>query len=144
MSVIYIPYLGEIYFAIRNFGSFLNGQKIFVSNRPIEQCVVSFGDYPHNNESICQHELIKNLYNKIAKVRFFGAACIDFSFIASGRTDAVVIGTRKPWDIKPGLLLASEAGAVITNLYGEKHTNNDYFTVISSTSEIQKILCKKR
>ena len=42
----------------------------------------------------------------------FGAACVDFAYLACGRTDIHVRFVNKIWDFMPGLYLAEKAGAV--------------------------------
>ena len=58
------------------------------------------------------------MYDSIARIRMFGAASIDFAYLASGKTNGVVIYTRNKWDISPGILLCREAGAVLKGEHG--------------------------
>ena len=57
--------------------------------------------------------MMQKAYSSIARLRMYGAACVDFANLASGKTEGVVLFTRNKWDLCPGLLLAKEAGAVL-------------------------------
>ncbi len=120
LAAIYLPHFDEMYYAEAGFGAYLNGKQIFVNKTNLEHCIVSFGDFPHArpNDASTEFSIIKNLAPKIAKIRMFGAASIDFSFVASGKTNATVIFTKNKWDIAPGILLCKEAGALVMDLEG--------------------------
>ena len=142
MSVIYLPCSNEIYFALKSGGAYCNNIKISVCKRALNQSVVSFSDYPHNfpEQSELQHKLIKNIYPKIAKIRMYGAACIDFTYIASGKIDATVCGTGYLWDIAPGMLLCKEAGAEVINISGKPFSENDFFAVAVATDDLKYLI----
>lgn len=142
MSVIYLPIFGEMYYAIKGHGAYCNGQKISSAKRPLTQSVLSFSDYPHGfpTEGVLQHKMIKELYPKVAKIRMFGAACIDFAFVASGRTDATVCGTGYLWDVASGMLLCNEAGASVVNVYGKPFSSKDFYAVAVSTDELKNFI----
>ncbi len=120
-SIVYLPMLNELYHAEKGCGSYLNGKKITVIQNDLEHSAVSFGDFPHKRIADFQdeHRIMSNLSASIAKVRMFGSACIDFVYLASGRTDGTIIFTKNKWDIAPGILIASEAGAIIRSLDDE-------------------------
>ncbi len=115
VSAMYFPYSGETYYAVKGEGAYRNGEQIHVVKKPLNACVLSFGDYSHRNEKFAkqQYELIGKIYSRIAKIRMFGSASIDFSLVARGASDGYIMYTRNAWDIFPGLLLAKEAGAII-------------------------------
>ncbi|MEG1663424.1 MAG: inositol monophosphatase family protein, partial [Clostridia bacterium] len=103
------------------------------------------GDFSHRSEKQAeeQFELIGRLYKKIGKLRLFGAASIDFAFIASGRTDGMIMFTKNLWDIAPGWLLVAEAGAKVTNLDGESYQFGMDEIVVTATDEMLKIMKRK-
>jgi len=142
MSVIYLPNYDELYYAIKRCGAFCNGQKLSVAKRPLGQAVVSFSDYPHDfpTQSEIQQKMIKKMHAKVSKIRMFGAACVDFTFVASGKIDATVCGTGYLWDIAPGMLLCSEAGASVVNIKGYTFTQSDFFAVAVSSKELKALI----
>ena len=48
-----------------------------------------------------------------------GSAAIDLGYIASGRLDAYWELDINAWDIAAGCLIASEAGAIVTDAKGQ-------------------------
>lgn len=145
-SIIYLPHFCEMLFAERGAGCFLNGTRIYVKqNMSINNAIVSFGDYPHlkvPDISLRQHMAIGRLYPKIAKIRMFGAACIDFSSVASGRTDGTVVITNNLWDIAPGILMCKEAGATLTNLDGNPYRFGDAGVVATSSPTLSTLIAE--
>ena len=49
-----------------------------------------------------------------------GAAALDLCAVACGRFDGFFEFNLKPWDIAAGALIASEAGAIVTDMQGEQ------------------------
>ena len=125
LAYIYLPFFAEEISAVRGEGCLLNGKRVYSkAGCPLNSAVISFGDYPHKTSSRIadwQHDAIRRLYGKVEKIRMFGAACLDFSFVATGKTAGTVVITNNLWDIAPGILLCEEAGAVVTDLRGKKY-----------------------
>jgi myo-inositol-1(or 4)-monophosphatase len=51
-------------------------------------------------------------------VRRFGSAALDLAWVAAGRFDGFWEQKLKPWDLAPGILIAREAAAIVTDLDG--------------------------
>lgn len=115
LSVIYIPHLNETYTAVKGEGAYLNGKRIKVIERPLDSAMISVGDYSHKRDENAETQLrlVERIYDKVGKLRHFGAASIDFTNLASGRTDGFIMFTKNLWDIYPGVLLCAEAGATV-------------------------------
>lgn len=143
MAAIILPKLDEEYYAIAGQGTYLNNNRIYVNKTMIPQkALISVGDYQHRllEQAKYQHRMIGHLYEHIARVRMYGAACIDFSYVASAKTGGTIILTKNLWDIAPGLLIAEEAGAVITNIHGKNYTFNDVGVVVSANFELSNVI----
>lgn len=135
VSAIYLPAFHELYTATKGGGAYLNAEKISVDPEPLDHCVVSFGDFSHVrvNDSNTQKKMMFHLCDRIAKTRMFGAASLDFAWLAAGKTNGTVIFTKNKWDLAPGILLAQEAGAVVKSLEGDY--SFDANAVIATASE---------
>ncbi len=144
VSVIYLPKLGELYEAIRGGGAFCNGKAISVSDRNPEGAIFAFGDLPHARPDDVrdQKSIMENAIEKVAKIRMFGAACVDFTSLASGKTEGVVLFTKNKWDIAPGLLLAEEAGAKAYGLFHEAYSFESRAVFVCNKTEIYEELMK--
>lgn len=122
-AVIYLPVFDEMYTAVSGGGARLNGVPIGVSERSAEQAIVSVGDYSHKTFDHAQRQikLVEEVYDKVAKLRHFGAASVDFAWFAAGRTDGFVMFTSNLWDLVPGVLMAQEAGGTVRSINGGRY-----------------------
>lgn len=144
LSYLYLPIFNEEYYAVINEGAWKNGKKISVKANELNHSIVSFGDYPHVSieYSKVQNRAIGHIMERIAKIRMFGAACIDFAYAASGKTNGCVLITNNSWDILPGMFLCKEAGAIITNLKGEEYEFYDDGIIIAADKNLHSLITK--
>ena len=144
MSVIYLPKKNELYEAMRGRGAQCNGIRLQVSERTAENAIFAFGDYPHKrpDDAIEMYRIVGRAIQRIAKMRMFGAACIDFTMLASGKTEGVLLFTKNKWDIAPGLLLAKEAGAYLFGFDGEEYSFNSRCIFACNKKELFDLLMK--
>lgn len=140
VALIVLPKLGEKYWAVKDQGSFLNNVQIHVNKEfSLEQALVSINDYhhPRPDEASFQHRVMADLYPNVGRIRMYGSAAIDFSYVASGKTAATIILTQNLWDIAPGILIAKEAGAIISNPEGGVYSFADYGVVVSANKVVK-------
>ena len=115
MSVIYLPVYDMIFTATEE-GAFLNGARIHVADSmPLRKCIVAMCDFSRRDHRFreVQCDLIGNMYDRVARMKMFGAACCDFAFLACGRVDLHFRYMNHIWDFLPGLYLCEKAGAYI-------------------------------
>lgn len=138
LGVVYLPYLDELFYAIKGQGAFSGEQKLSVSaNVRLDHAVVSTGFPVDRNENPDNN--IANAVNVIPKVRAFrrlGAAAADICYVAAGLLDAYWELNLHIWDIAAGEFIASEAGAVITSL----RENRNYSILVASPAINDDIL----
>jgi myo-inositol-1(or 4)-monophosphatase len=65
-----------------------------------------------------QADVLGRLIVQVRDVRRSGVASVDLCSVACGRVDACYERGLKPWDVAAGLLIATEAGAVVGGLHG--------------------------
>ena len=141
LAAVYIPHFDELYYAKAGEGAYLNGERITVKPNSLDHCVVSMGDFPHTRPNDIEQELrvITSLSTKIARIRMFGAACMDFTCVASGKTSGTVIFTKNKWDIAPGILLCQEAGALLKGNNGD-YTDKSNVVIAVATEELYQTI----
>ena len=113
-SIVSLPALGEVYMADRENGATMNGIPLKQSgDRPLRECIVSTGDFSRKKVFWREkhEELIGRMRDEVARIRMFGAACADFAFLASGKTDIHLRFVNKLWDFVPGMFIAEMSGA---------------------------------
>ncbi len=125
MGLIMIPTKGELYYAFKGQGSYLekNGiiERIYTSND--RKDLVAFASREHfSEEDKLYLEKHKDLITLLIRCGSAYKACL----IACGQADVQIKigGNSKEWDIAPCDLLVSEAGGSFTKPNGEKFTYN--------------------
>ena len=136
---IYIPMLDKLYWAGKGKGSYLNGDRIKVSNRAKELAVIATG-FPFRKISELDKYLsmLKSAMTTFSGVRRPGAAAIDLALVAEGVFDGFFEMKLSLWDIAAGILLVEEAGGICTNFEGKKDFSSG--NIIAAGEEIYKSL----
>jgi myo-inositol-1(or 4)-monophosphatase len=119
-GVTYVPVMGELFWAQKGAGAFLNGEPIRVSScARIEDAVVGVGIPFAGKPRQAQfaHE-IAQLTRRVASIRRLGAGAIDTAYVACGRYDAFYEQSVSPWDMAAGAILVTEAGGLVTDTLG--------------------------
>ena len=143
MSAIYLPCQDEMYTAIRGNGCFLNGRQVWVDKTvTADNALISVGDFTHKSDRLAalQYRAVGYLYPRVAKLRMYGAASVDYAFFVSGRLSATVFTTRNLWDIAPGILMSDEAGAIIMGLDGEPYDYSKEGVMLAANEEIADLM----
>lgn len=143
MAVIYLPCQKELYTAMEGEGCFLNGEKATVDQSvAADTAVISVGDFTHKSDRLAalQYKAVGYLYPRVAKLRMYGAASVDFAFFVSGRLSATVFTTRNLWDIAPGILMSREAGAIVMGLDGKPYDFSKEGVMLAANQEIAALM----
>jgi myo-inositol-1(or 4)-monophosphatase len=110
----------EEFAATKDGGAFMDGKPIRVSSvREPGRALIGTG-FPFKNidklpEYIDQFSLVMR---GTAGIRRAGSAALDLSNVACGRFDAFWELVLAPWDVAAGILIAQEAGGIVTDLAG--------------------------
>ncbi len=137
IAAIVAPFLDLRYAATKGLGAFGNGIQLQVSNTMnLSESIVSIGDYAVGANATNKNErrlrLTAILAERVERVRMFGSAVLDLAWVAEGRTDATIMMANKPWDTAAGVLVASEAGAVVVDANGASHSIHSHETIAVS------------
>jgi myo-inositol-1(or 4)-monophosphatase len=114
---------GDLYFASKNKGAFLNDKRIFVKQERTSDFTIGI------NVSGVKPSIIERLAPIIAEathIRQFGANALEMCFVARGFLDAYIDlrGKIRPTDVAAGYLIAKEAGAKIYSEDGSSLESN--------------------
>lgn len=134
LAAIAAPFLGQTYRAALGEGAFVDGEVVRASGvEQLSEAVVSIGDYAVGTDAAAKNTerlaVTAALAGHVERVRMLGSAALDLAWVAHGRTDACVILGNKPWDTAAGVLLAREAGAVVNDREGRRHSLGSRTTV---------------
>jgi myo-inositol-1(or 4)-monophosphatase len=137
-GAVYAPALGDMFTAARGEGATLNGDRISVrENTLLSDALVCTGFSYHVNQREAHARRVATMVGQIRDIRRFGAAAIDLCFVACGRLDAYFEEHLNSWDLIAGQVIATEAGALVTDYSGGTVTPQE---VLASQPGVQKAL----
>jgi myo-inositol-1(or 4)-monophosphatase len=118
-GVVYDVVHDELFAATRGGGATRDGAPIAVSGASdLALALVATGFAYDASRRARQAEALVPVLPRIRDVRRFGAAAVDLCSVACGRVDAYYERGLAAWDLAAGELIASEAGAVVTDFHG--------------------------
>ena len=128
-GVVFDPIKDEYFWAELNKGAFLGSRRLRVSGRRrLEDAVFSTG-IPSKGRYASLPDLGRSEADSFADlervslhsagIRRWGAAALDLAYVAAGRYDGFWEWGLAPWDTAAGVLIASEAGAQISDPRGK-------------------------
>ncbi|HEY1093541.1 MAG TPA: inositol monophosphatase family protein [Glycomyces sp.] len=123
VGVVEAPVAEERFTAALGHGAALNKHPLALRGpAALNDAVVAFGDFGVTPESARRNaqrlELLRRLVPKIQRVRMLGTAALDMCWTAAGRVDAAYHSYINPWDVAAGVVIAREAGALVTDIDG--------------------------
>jgi len=124
LGIICSPMTDELFLAVRGGGAFLNGRPIRVSEVPTVSESLLVTGFPYNVDAIFSQMMARfAACLKVAQgIRRLGSAALDLCYVACGRFDAFWEQNLKPWDTAAGVVIAAEAGSVITDFSNSAFT----------------------
>ena len=142
-GVTYNPILNELFWAHKGSGSWINNQRLRVSQRDkLDGCMFTSGvQIKHQDvldEGISQ---IGNLQRKTS-VRILGSSALDLANVAAGKFDGFWCKRLNLWDIAAGLILVREAGGICLNEKGNDFDAIEDDCLIASSTAISTELLK--
>ncbi len=114
------PLRDELFLAARGGGATLNGERIGHSKAAELHRALLVTGFPYDVHQRYEEplRLFGAFVRQARAVRRFGSAALDLAYVACGRFDGFWELRLKPWDIAPGILIAREAGALVSDMDG--------------------------
>ena len=140
MSAIYDPVHKELTFARKGFGATVNGKKIKASRNNRFQASVGGVSSVFMKEQKKFFDMLVDKEKRIVAITI-GSAGANGMYVARGSIDWYVNYNPRIWDIAPNILLFSEAGYLVTNIYGKPWKFGDQ-GIIAADKKLHKILVK--
>lgn len=149
LGVIDLPLLNSRFSGAEGMGAFADGHRLAVRKTDqLAEAIVTIGDYSVGDGSAEKNEMrlavTAGLAASVQRVRMFGSAAIDLAWLAAGKLDAVITLANNPWDMAPGVIIAREAGAVVTDVSGATHTQESATTVATVPGVSSEVLALLR
>lgn len=120
LGVIYEVGADECFYAWKNGGAWLNGQKITVSQKSkLSTSLLATGFPYHEFGKIDKYiDLLKHLTKNTNGLRRLGSAATDMAYVACGRFEGFYEYDLKPYDVAAGIIIVLEAGGRICDFSG--------------------------
>jgi myo-inositol-1(or 4)-monophosphatase len=154
-GVVYDPFSGELFFALKGKGAHYfdaaNGiapllaigvehytaEPLSVSALTHENAIVEFGAGSTNKSvSAESFEIGKEVFESCQDLRRICSSALAICYIAAGRIDGYFERRIKPWDYAAGMLIAQEAGAVVSDWQGNPLAPEAAAAVLVSSKKI--------
>lgn len=138
MGVVYLPFTGDILYAQKDKGAYLNGEKISVSDAAkLSDSLMAIGTSPYDKEELSKKnfDLFHDLFVNCNDIRRSGSAAFDLCCLACGRIDGFVERNLKPWDYAAGCAIVSEAGGKVTSMSGGRVTFDRNCDILASNGK---------
>lgn len=124
-GIVFDPVRDELFHAVHDVeGAFLNGTSIHVSETKLVSRSLLVTGFPYEQGDTFYKNFIlyKHAYQRSHGVRRTGAAALDLSYVASGRSDGYWEFSLKPWDCAAGAFLVTKAGGKVSTIGGGKYS----------------------
>lgn len=116
----YDPLRDELFTAGRGEGATLGAERLAHSGRAKLEGSLLVTGFPYDVHERPDYPLalFGAFIRRARAVRRFGSAALDLAYVAAGRLDGFWELGLKPWDVAPGILIAREAGAIVSDMWG--------------------------
>jgi myo-inositol-1(or 4)-monophosphatase len=110
----------ECFYAWKDGGAYLNGERINVSQRKTLKDSLLITGFPYYDYSLLDQymDLFRYFMQHSHGLRRLGSAAADLAYIACGRSEAFYEYSLKPWDVAAGIIIVKEAGGVVSDFAG--------------------------
>ncbi len=141
-GVTYNPILNELFWAHKGSGSWINNQRLRVSERDkFEGSMFATGVQIKHNDILDRSIDQISFMLKKTSVRIMGSAALDLAHVASGKFDGFWVRRLNLWDISAGIILVREAGGICLNEKGSDFDLlKDEILIASSASMSAELL----
>lgn len=140
-GIVYQPYTKEMFWAVKDGGSFMNGESLSVSNRPIGNSMfcTSWSAYDKSRANMC-FRISERIFPVCEDIRRFGTAAYELSLLAQGKVDIYYEPGLQPWDFAAGALILREAGGICGAVLGpEPYDREGPFIAANSRSGFEYV-----
>jgi len=140
---VYSPGLDDMYFSLKNFGSYKNNIKIKVSNtKRLNDSALSTGfaaSLRGENPDYSVFNVYKNVLSHIRSIRQYGTAALHLCYTAEGIIDGFWEKNLNIYDVAAGSLILEEAGGRISD-YNNLPEYNEKREIVGTNSFIHSEL----
>lgn len=142
LGVVYDPISDECYWAERNKDAYLNGKKIHASSKADFDGSVILIEHGRAEESkiACLSVMGKLMLDDGPLILRQGSTALMLCYVAKGSCEAFLSSGDELYDYAGGLIIAKEAGVIISDWKGKPWDNSSSYILAASPILQKKIL----
>ncbi len=145
LGLTYDPTRDELFSAEKDGGVFLNDEKVHVSPHTALADAVIGTDMGYSDAMAGYAlQLLDRLWPGMQAIRIMGSAALGLAYAASGRLSLYFHHQLAPWDIAAGIIMAHEAGGVVTNRDGSPISIHSPNIILGNTAIHAEFLDRTR
>lgn len=120
-SALYLASTQEVLWAETGKGAYIGRRKLYVQDKPVEQCVVAF-DASFRKRKVAMYKLAPGMSLGIRFLQMTSGEAGNLGLVARGNLQGLVCVYPDIWDYAAGLHLVAEAGGLITDFRGKPYS----------------------
>lgn len=144
VTVVYDPYMDRLYWAAKDLGAYENDRKLDLSSHKptgkLGVCLeVAGGSYWTTfKDPAIGGKMLEAFDRSENTFTYYLPIAYSIVMVAAGRFDAVVTSGKNPWDVAAASFIAQEAGATVTDIFGDsvKRWDQDVTGIRAAKPEI--------
>jgi len=129
-AVIYQPLTDELFYAEKNQGAYLNDVQL-IKKEPAEPVLIDCNKGRGRKAKEKYLEVLERIPDKYTDTVIFGSSALELAYLASGRVDCFITYGDELYDVAAGILIAREAGCLVSNWRGKPWTPEDPDLVVA-------------
>lgn len=143
-GAIYNPFTDEMFTAEPGKGAFCNGAPIHADDETeMADALIDLGTMPYYKDRAREvGRFTAEIILRASDIRRIGSAALAMCYAAAGRTAAMMEGLLQPWDYAAGILIATEAGAIVSDWSGKPLDPRGPAAVLVSSQKIHSEILK--
>ncbi len=139
-AAIYLPITQELCFAEKGKGAFLNDVKILCSSKEDWKGSYGVGTIKSSKENLAFLKQVDEISEHTCWTNAIASSAVSGFWVSSGKRDWYIAPGKNAWDYAATSLIASEAGALVTNFSGTPYKPGDRGLVVANPHLHPKLL----
>lgn len=136
-GVVFDPMLDECFKAAPGRGAFLNERPIHATRcRSLRDAMVAVSFSANVPRGSIEVSRFVEAIHSAQSVRRTGSAALNLCYVGAGRLDAYFASSIQSWDVAAGVLIAREAGSVVTSITGREFDLRRPDLAVSATADL--------
>lgn len=138
-GAVWDPLLREMFSAAVGEGAYCNDRRLKpTACMRLDQALVGVGFPPNIDRKHRQIQQFLQALEDCRGIRRFGSAALNVCYVADGRLDAFWTETVKTWDVAAGIVIAQEAGVLVSRVDGQPIDLADPKIAMSATPALHE------